>query len=434
MAPSKETGAFRRGAPALTRLAAAARALFGVGREASSRGDAPSRNGGAGAATTGRGERPIPLCAFQMLGLDDVRAELGDRWPALRDKVHLIARNTIAKHLVRGDVFEAHGDDGYVVLFATLGAAEAKFKTNVISREIREHLLGVKEAACIGVSSVCAEITPNTLDAGDDAAVVELAFRHVAPEPCLPCGTRAPAWKAPAADAPNVYPGHRFTPVWDVSQMTLIHYRTAVNATPENHEFETDLGLVRAVAEDLRALACAGMRRPVTVVVRQTSIASATRRTALLEALTDIEPPLRKLMTVEVVLSLGQEWGYACRTFQEGARNKGYAWSVLLDPDQSQPIPAARPQCVGLTLANARRSEAEAMRILTAFAGRARAVDLKCAAHGLGSRPLVLGAIAAGFRYLSGAAIHEDLDDLSNALRFEGADLYKDFTTGVRRG
>ena len=134
MEPIPETGKSHRGL--LSSLADVARRLIHEhdGRRAvggvSRHGQAPPR----------AAEPMVPVCAFRMVGLADVQAKLADRWPALAEKVHGVAQSVIARHMVRGDVFDRHGDDGYLVLFATLGAEEAEFKSRIIAREIAEKL------------------------------------------------------------------------------------------------------------------------------------------------------------------------------------------------------------------------------------------------------------------------------------------------------
>ena len=75
-----------------------------------------------------RAEAVVAVSSFRMVGLAEVQARLADRWPVLAERVHATARSVIQRHLVRGDVFDRHGEDGYLVLFATLGPDEAEFK------------------------------------------------------------------------------------------------------------------------------------------------------------------------------------------------------------------------------------------------------------------------------------------------------------------
>jgi hypothetical protein len=105
---------------------------------------------------------------------------------------------------------------------------------------------------------------------------------------------------------------------------------------------------------------------------------------------------------------------------------------VRLDEAQAMP-PAGGVKSVATDLAGPPRREAASLRLLTAFGGLARAQGHECAAYGLKSRALVLGAIGAGFRYVSGPAVHPDVGGLATALRFEPIDLYADIQRAAAR-
>ena len=419
-------------------------------------------------------EIAVPLSAFKMVGLAEVQAKLGDRWPALAEKVHLIAQNTISRHLARGDVFERQGDDGYLVLFATLGSAEAEFKSRVIAKEIVQHLLGEGEADGIGLRALCTEISATALAKGDHEAVLAEALARAAPahetpsanrlgpataddaqarsrlSPAGPDAARGGAGRAqgPAdgevQEAPEVRV-HVYSPVWDVTQMTLLRFRAFVleepTAGPPNRAleweaFQADLALIRAVGEDLRELADNGRRLPITLALRHTSLSSGSQRMRIYQALAELPAPLHKLMTLEICLSSDEFWTYACRAFLEMTRPLGVGWSALIDLERPQAIPQGGSwlRGVGGALADEARGEAESMRLLSSFGARARALRLECAAYGLSSRALVLGAVGAGFRFLAGPAIHVDVQRPAMAVRFEPLDLYPDLARSVPTG
>jgi PAS domain S-box-containing protein len=78
----------------------------------------------------------------QLVGLAEVRAAIGDRWPALAERSFQAAENILRKHLSATDVFSRTADDGFLVCFTELGEAEAQFKARTIATEIREKLVG----------------------------------------------------------------------------------------------------------------------------------------------------------------------------------------------------------------------------------------------------------------------------------------------------
>lgn len=409
-----------------------------------------------------RADPVVPLSSFRMVGLAEVQAKLADRWPQVSEKVHLIAQNTISKHLVRGDVFERLGDDGYLVLFAGLGSAEAEFKSRVIANEIARHLLGDSEAAGIHVTSHCAMISAVAL-ASDGEAALSQALEPQSPQtrPAAEQGVaaadddRSHSMRLPRPiDAPTAKEGlrptpcapivgaaegrtHAYSPIWDVAQMTLLRFRAvglglaAANEAGRGEElegFRLDLALIRAVGADLLELVDSGRRLPVTIALRHTSLCAATQRAELHRALAETPPALRKLITLEICAPQEVFWTYACKAFFEATHPLGVGWSAAVELERTNAIPrgAAQLRSVGALLAGRPGEDAQSMRLMAAFGARARELGLICAAYGLESRALVLAAIGAGFRFLAGPAIHADITHLKNAVKFKPLDLYPD--------
>jgi len=424
-----------------------------------------SRHRPAAPPSTEAGELIVPLSSFQMVGLSEVQAKLADRWPALAEKVHLIAQNTITRHLVKGDVYERHGEDGYLVLFASLGAKEAEFKSRVIAREIVQHLLGEGEAGGLGVNAKCTEVSVTALASGDHEMALAEALaraqpasepaisglgRPLAPDPQgarpLPSAEQSPVAGQKRLGPPPANPAerkrvkiqiHAYSPVWDTSQMTILRYRATAFGAPtgvrgdranEAELFQLDMALMRAVGDDLRQLAERGRRLPVTLPIQHSSLGSGSQRAQLRLALGAIPPDLRKLLTVQICWPEDQFWTYSCKAFLEASRPLGVGWAALIDLEDPRAIPHAGEwlRVVGTVVRGEAQSDAEALRLMTAFAARARVLGMPCAAYDLGSRAMVLGAVAAGFRYVAGPAIHSDVPVLPHAVRFEPLDLYAD--------
>jgi len=376
-------------------------------------------------------EAMVPVCAFHMVGLAEVQERLADRWPVLAEKVHATARSVIQRHLVRGDVFDQHGEDGYLVLFSTLGPAEAEFKSRIIAREIVERLLGENETAGLNVATQCAAIPADALADGDVEFVVGRALQAVETLPAA----ADPAPAASAFEAAEAGATHSYSPVWDTRQMTLLHFRAHFpqpwdefdDRVREVEAYKADLALVRAVAVDLQGLAAEGRRLPVTVSIEHSSLASNSQRASLVQALAAIPVAARRILTLEISAPADGFWTYGCKSFLEMSRPLGLGLAARVRLDEPQAMPSAGGlKAVATDLTGLPRRETASLRLLTAFGGLARAQDHECAAYGLSSRALVLGAIGAGFRYVAGPAVHPDVPGLSTALRFEPIDLYAD--------
>jgi hypothetical protein len=219
--------------------------------------------------------------------------------------------------------------------------------------------------------------------------------------------------------------------------MTLLRFRASVSVAPPYAEtdrsleldvFQADLALIRAVSRDVRGLADCGRRLPVTLAVRHTSLSSGNQQTQLHQALAALPVELRKFITVEICFPPGESWTYACKAFLERTRPLGLGWSALVDLERPQAIlqVGAWLRSVGASLSSDTRTESESLRLMATFGARTRELGLECAAYGLASRSLVLGAIGAGFRFLSGPAIHADVSSPAKAVRFNPLDLYRD--------
>src|SRR5580658_3419666 len=61
----------------------------------------------------GPAEGSIAGARFSLVGLSELREQLGERWPQLSARVHELAQAVIQRHLSRGDVFDAQGEDSY---------------------------------------------------------------------------------------------------------------------------------------------------------------------------------------------------------------------------------------------------------------------------------------------------------------------------------
>jgi hypothetical protein len=430
------------GAGLLNSLAEAAKRLLQDRGDDRAPGGVSRRRAAGGYAT----EAVVAVSSFRMVGLAEVQARLADRWPAVAEKVHATARSIIQRHLVRGDVFDQRGDDGYLVLFATLGQEEAEFKSRLIAREIVERLLGEDEASGLKVAAHCAAIPAQALVDGDVAFVLNQALDAAESG----SGSAAPPEAAPApgagaaldAAAGPEAAAHGYSPVWDTRQMTLLHFRAHASRpwaefderTREVEAYKADIALVRAVAIDLQGLAAEGRRLPVTVAIEHSSLAVNSQRTSLIQALAAIPGASRKILTLEISAPSDGFWTYGCKSFLEMSRPMGVGLAARLRLDEPQAMPPAGGlKSVATDLGGPTRREAASLRLLTAFGGLARAQGHECAAYGLKSRALVLGAIGAGFRYVSGPAVHPDVGGLATALRFEPIDLYADIQRAAAR-
>lgn len=92
---------------------------------------------------TGQSEPHVAVAGrIEVICLDEIKASLGNEWQRLGERAKAIARGILDRRLSSIDVYAETEDDSFIVCFATLEAAEARFKSEQIAREIRAHLLG----------------------------------------------------------------------------------------------------------------------------------------------------------------------------------------------------------------------------------------------------------------------------------------------------
>ena len=109
----------------------------------------------------------------QLVGLTEVRATLGERWPAVAERSFQTAENILRKHLGPTDVFSRTADDGFLVCFSELDETEAQFKARTIAAEIREKLVGeIPEMAEADVTGFATTIAVDGDDMLPENAIV----------------------------------------------------------------------------------------------------------------------------------------------------------------------------------------------------------------------------------------------------------------------
>ena len=79
---------------------------------------------------------------LEMIGLEEVRMLLGDRWKKLASSVYSIADSILKSRLSKEDVFRRDAEGNYIICFAKLSNESAWFKAKALGQEIREALLG----------------------------------------------------------------------------------------------------------------------------------------------------------------------------------------------------------------------------------------------------------------------------------------------------
>jgi hypothetical protein len=392
---------------------------------------------------------------FSLVGLSDLREQLGERWPELSERVHELAQAVIQRHLGRGDVFDAHGEDGYVILFTQLTQLQAEFKCRVIAKEIAGKLLGADWAArtSAGVVFELTEAAANSpgFDAALDDAIangrpvgasetpaLELPRRVSA---ALPETSPAPKSAAPVAGMRPIDRERRvsgYTPVWDFGVEALLRFRFSAPPPPPGaapsvlDEAKADIGALNQVMFDASRLLEAGRRLPVICPVRLETVVRDGWRSQIVRMLRTAPSGLRKLVTLEVVVTAENEADWIGSLERAWRSVPGRPTACV--PLKASAAPSARSglvQHLNLQLAPDFVATKSGIDVLGAFAQKAERAGMSCGILGLRTRAAALAATAAGFRQLSGPAIHPDVASLGQPVHFDLLSLYRDLLPAV---
>jgi hypothetical protein len=400
---------------------------------------------------------------LSLVGLGDLRAHLGDRWPELSERVHSLAQVVIARHLTQGDVFDAHGDDGYVVLFAQLTKLEADFKCRVIAKEIAAKLLGSDWDRLAAVDGVSIEIGRQAVATGDFDQALSAAIARGAPMPREDPRSPAPPSPAPSARAitPSTRPirpaapmqhtesarivvekpqaaapaapeqGEGYDPIWDFRVQALLHFRLSQRAVDDDlaeaAAAELDFASLSKVLFDLEQLTRLGRRLPVVCPVNASTINHKAWRDQSVRMLRDFPAPLLKLVTLEVMVARASDQGWPGR-LDAVCKALPARCVVRVGPDADL-SGLARARSIGqinLELPAEFPDGKGAIASLEAFVRQGEAAKLPCGILGLRTRALTLAASAAGFGQLSGPAVHPAVPALGHAVQFDLTSLYRD--------
>jgi PAS domain S-box-containing protein len=79
---------------------------------------------------------------IKLVGLEEVRAALGDRWPAAAERAMATAEVVIKRHCGPQDSFSRADEISFLMCFGSLSEEESSFRAAMIGREIRNKLIG----------------------------------------------------------------------------------------------------------------------------------------------------------------------------------------------------------------------------------------------------------------------------------------------------
>jgi len=369
---------------------------------------------------------------LQLINFDEIRTKLGDRWPAMADKARHITEQVISKRLAPSDVSAPMGD-GYVILFAELTEEQARLKATAIGRDIRERLLGELDLGDRDwVNAYIGEVASLLPTKGDEDAKPSLANinRALAQTGNILPSTIGISMSAAEVELqrrvgevgvsyrPTILPAKGVVSVYDARVQRLDELNRVLSGAVAYHRgddaitFEIDRAVLSRATHHLRTMA---LDNPALVLV-PLHIRSFTAHSfgKLVDLCRELPPGLRRYLVIDLI-GLGHNASTAMLATAVNAIQpftRALAARILPSFTDLERLARMRFSSVGFDLEDPEMGEltpasfTEQIRPLVA---RARAAKLQSYLYGLKRREIAKAAAEAGFDYLNGPAIMQEV-------------------------
>lgn len=244
----------------------------------------------------------------RLIGLHDVRATLGPRWPEMAEQAMRVAEQAARKRLGPSDSFFRTDDVGLMICFGGLTEEEASFRAALIGREIAQRLVGLTHDPTVArVTAIAAavELPDGRLDTATLPRMLEerLGARRAEIE-----GRARETLRAAMLDMRcefDVVRQRDAKPVAHYARLPAAAERRIVAAagtlpTEELGEFDVDALRLQLAMERAAEVSAEGTGLPLLIEVSFSVFEIRGRAKRLLEACARLPPALRDQLTLVV--------------------------------------------------------------------------------------------------------------------------------------
>lgn len=377
---------------------------------------------------------------LQLIGLDKIKRQMGNRWEGLQSLVYSIADEVITENMQKGDFFVRFRDDTYIVIFGGASKEECSRKANLIADSIRRKLFD-SGAALQGLSIErhVVETRLSDLQGLTEGQIIET----IASAPAVAAGPSAQDQEialAPAAANPvrAEVADYRpikctYLPLWDVEKNALTTYLCEAEAGPDALPGATrDVRILRAVADELRAMGMDGRKFYIVCPVRHETLYSQESFARYVEICERIPQEQRELLAFMVTDMRGDVMKMNGCWFM--SRLRGYCGHVFADlplrggSSDFMALRQYRFDAVGFRLDEGGEGQASAFEMIQQCAQRARDLCIpRVFALDIGSLSLATSAVCHGINFMGGEAIHATVAAPDSLYRYKNENLFAGF-------
>ena len=380
-----------------------------------------------------RGSAPTVVAgSIQLLGMAEIKRSLGARWSAVADGACRIAEQTIQRRLSDGDAYQRHGEESFVLCFASPDRARAEATAKAIADEIASRLASQAPEAQLRVGHTVAELEWAEIDRGEGSIVEVIAreLRQVREK----AEAAARAWRQDLLLKAEV----RFGPIWSPRQRVIAAYRAMLDeqtgrlamkrlasvSTPEEFKValhELDCLIVGRSIQALDKLLHGGGQAQVLIPVNFNSLSGRTARERYLRICRDIPRSYARFIMFEL-------HGAAARTpvarlVEIALALKPHSHGVLVETPSSgaqlQELASARMFGLSVDAKALPRNPSQAAASLTRLVAAATALNLKVYMHGADTVGSLEAAQKANVDHVDGRAVAFPLLEPRTAQRWE---------------
>ncbi|MGY0790552.1 hypothetical protein ACW7BJ_14370 [Azospirillum argentinense] len=378
--------------------------------------------------------------SVHLIGLDEIRNELGDRWGSVNERVHVYTERMLKKVLSPRDVWFRYGENHYIIVFAQADRKAAQLTCSKVMESLHQALLGHADTRRITVKTAVVDVgggvaldTARLADLLKDAVHKPEGTAAASPPPAD--GAIPPA--IPAAEArrphrpempadtitPQSRPKVLFRPVFDVKHKVVSTYCCRTDADtarylnlmdtfdPEREEavFDLDMETLSLAVSTYNELYANKFRYAQTIPVHFGTLASSRRRREYIQACRMIPRVLMPFLAFELDgLPAGVPYG---RLAEIVAMLRPFARAAMVilhdDAGDLSVYATAGVKGVGLRL-DGREDEPHILERVQTFCPGPRKFSMFAYVDGVRTPVELEAAEAAGAAYLSGPIIGED--------------------------
>ena len=370
--------------------------------------------------------------SIQLLGMAEIKQRLGARWSAVADVAIRIAEQTIQRHLSAEDAYQRHGEEAFVLCFASPDRAHAEAKTRAIAEELATLLAQQRPPIRLRVDHTVAEMKWADIDKGETESIAELIageLRQVRER----AESSARAWRNELVRTAGI----RFGPIWHPPRGIVGSYRAMLNEQTGTHALQRLGGVTTAeeMKDTLHDLDCliagraikaldqllhAGGMAQMLVSVNFHSLSNRTLREKYLNLCRDIPETYKRYLLFEVH---GAPNGTpVSRLIEIALALKPYGHGVLMElptsGGQLQELASVRLFGLSLDAKSLPRNVGQATTALSRLVSVATALNLKVFLHGADTVGFLDAAQKARADYVDGRAVALPLAEPKTAYRW----------------